>query len=578
MMGKTKASDIMMEVMESWNIERVYGLPGDSVDTTVDALRKKKNEIEFIQVRHEEVASLAAASEAKLTGNIGVCLSIGGPGAIHLLTGLYDAKMDHVPVLAIVGQVSSSLVNSNFFQEVDTTEMFQDVAVFNKMVQSAESLPRLLDEGIRTAINQHGVAVLTIPDDLPAKMIPNTYKNVTGKENIFKTPAIEKQDIEKVIQLLQEAQHPIVLSGVGAKNSGKELKDFIEKNHLPIIQTMPSKGTIADNHPNSLGNVGKLGTKPAYEAMKEADLILLLGTNYPYVDYLPNKGCRGIQVDINPDVMGTRFPLDVAIEADVKDFLEAILSYGEVYKNDRFLLACQQTMSHWNNWMEEERSRKGEIIHPAFLMDSIEKIAKKDTIFSIDVGTSTSWGARFLKVQPTQSYLISAWLGTMGCALPGALAAKLNYPERQTISIAGDGAFSMVMQDFVTAVKYKLPFVQFVLNNQKLAFIEYEQQSAGQLNYEIDLHDIDYAKVAEACGGVGYTARTPEELEKLLPTLKEVTIPTLVNVYVADDAPLPGKIVWDEAKGYGKFSVESIVQEHKMPTLPPLKEIIRQFF
>ncbi|AQP53511.1 pyruvate oxidase [Vagococcus penaei] len=576
-MGKVKASKEMMNVLINWNIKRIYGLPGDSIDTTVDALHKVKDQIEFIQVRHEEVASLAAASEAKLTGNVGVCLSIGGPGAIHLLNGLYDAKMDHVPVVALVGQVASKFMNSDFFQEVDNTAMFQDVAVFNKLVQSPESLPVLLDEAIRTAINQRGVAVLTIPDNFPDQLITETYHNLSGQDQLFSRPRLDSGKVEKVAKLLKESKRPIILSGVGSKDSSSELKRFIEMNHLPIIQTMPSKGVIADNHLNSLGNVGKLGTKPAYEAMKEADLLIMLGTNYPYVDYLPKSDCTCIQIDINPQVFGKRFPVTVALEATVKDFLTAINELGELRTDARFLTACQQTMIHWNRWMTEEKNKQGTQIHPAFMMSCVEKIATPETIFSIDVGTSTSWGARFLSVQPTQSYLISAWLGTMGCALPGAIAAKLNYPERQVISVAGDGAFAMVMQDFVTAVKYDLPFVQFVVNNQKLAFIEYEQESSGQLNYEIDLADIDFAKVAEACGGTGYTVRTPEELEKLLPNLKLVTTPTLVNVYVTDDAPLPGKIVKSEAEGYGKFTLNYLEETHHFPKLPPLKEILRQF-
>ncbi|MGY3766697.1 pyruvate oxidase [Vagococcus vulneris] len=576
-MSKVKASKEMMNVLINWGVKRVYGLPGDSVDTTVDALRSVKDRIEFIQVRHEEVASLAAASEAKLTGDLGVCISIGGPGAIHLVNGLYDAKMDHAPVLAIVGQVKSSLINSTFFQEVDTTEMFQGVAVYNKLVQSAASLPGLLDEAIRTAINQRGVAVLTIPDNFPDELIEEGYHNLSGKDNLFSFPSLDIDKVKKVAELIKKSKHPVVLSGVGAKGSTQELQRFIETNHLPIIKTMPSKGVVADNHPNSLGNVGKLGTKPAFEAMKEADLLLLLGTNYPYVEYLPKPGCECVQVDINPQVMGKRFPLTVALETTVKEFLSEINKLGELRSDTNFLSACQETMSHWNQWMEEEKNKKGDIIHPAFMMKCIEQISTLDTIFSIDVGTSTSWGARFLNIQPTQSYLISAWLGTMGCALPGAIAAKLNCPDRQIISLAGDGAFAMVMQDFVTAVKYKLPMVQFVVNNQKLAFIEYEQESSGQLNYEIDLADIDFAKVAEACGGTGYSVRTPEELENLLPDLQHVSKPTLVNVYVADDAPLPGKIVKDEAEGYGKYTIEYLEKDHHFPKLPPLKELVRQF-
>lgn len=579
-MSKVKAAEAMMDVFVKWGIRRVYGLPGDSIDTTIDALHVYEKEIDFVQVRHEEVASLAATAEAKLTGNVGVCLSIGGPGAVHLLNGLYDAKMDHAPVLALVGQIKSNLLNTHFFQEVDLPEMFRDVAVYNKLVQSGESLPRLADEAIRTAIKEQGVAVLTIPDNIGDEVISDVYRNIVGQTNLFNPPAIPRDKIAEAVALLKDSKRPIVLAGTGARGCGASLTRFIEENHIPIVQTVPAKGIVADDHPNSLGNVGKLGTKPAYEAMKEADLILLLGTNYPYKDYLPNRAnCRCIQVDIRPTQFGNRFPVDVAIEGTVADFLAAISEKGIIRSHNGFVESCRQLMKVWNSWMAELRvNRKGNVIHPAFLMDQIEKIAKPDAIYTIDVGTITSWGARFLRVQPTQKYLLSSWFGTMGCALPYALGAKCEFPGRQVISIAGDGAFAMVMQDFMTAVKYNLPFVQFVLNNQKLAFIEYEQQSAGQRNYVIDLQDADYCKMAEAMGGVAYTVRTPEELETLMPQLADVKAPTLVNVYVADDAPLPGKIVMDEAQGYAKFLLNTLLKDGKIPEMPPMKEVLRQFF
>lgn len=488
--------------------------------------------------------------------------------------------MDHVPLLALIGQVNSGLINSDYFQEVNTAAMLEDVAVYNKEIQSAASLPRIVDEAIRTAIRQKGVAVLTIPDDLPDEEIADTYRALAGEVNLFSTPTIEADKIAEVTRLLKESKKPIILSGVGTKGAGAALTTFIETNHIPLIQTMPSKGTVADDHPNSLGNVGKLGTKPAYEAMKEAGFLLLLGTNYPYVDYLPDaSSCKAVQIDIAPERFGKRFPIELAIEGRVADFLALMNAQGAIRTSDTFLKACQQTMSHWNDWMQEQRENtSGEFVHPSYLFNAIEKIAKPNTVFSIDVGTSTSWGARFIRVQPGQDYLISAWLGTMGCALPGAIAAKINEPERQVISVAGDGAFAMVMQDFVTATKYNLPFIQFVINNQKLAFIEVEQQSAGQRNYGIDLEDIDFAKIAEACGGIGYTVKSAAELDALLPKLADVSKPTLVNVYVEDDAPLPGKIVMDEAQGYAKFAFETVLKDHKFPTLPPLKEIMRQFF
>ena len=504
----TKAADQLVSVLMDWQVKHVFGLPGDSIDTTVDALRRQQDKIKFVQVRHEEVAALAAASTAKLTGGLGVCLSIGGPGAIHLLNGLYDAKMDHVPVLALLGQVTTSNLNEGFFQEVNTPKLFDDVAVYNKTVMASDNLGQIVDTAIRTAFTEKGVAVLTIPDDLPDQKETTSYRD-SAAAFALNVPEVDPKQLDDVASLLQKSQKPLALIGRGAEKAGEAVQKFVETNHIPFIQTMPAKGTVADDHPNSLGNVGKLGTKPAYEAMKATDLLFMIGTNYPYTPYLP---------DTNP-------------------------------------------------------------ASPEAVFATIDQTAPKDAVYSIDVGTSTSWGARFLNVQPTQKYTISAWLGTMGCGLPGAIAGAEAFPKRQNISVAGDGAFAMVMQDFVTAVKYKLPIIMVVLNNQKLAFIEYEQQSAGQLNYEIDLADMDYAKIAEAAGGVGYTAHSNAEFkEALTKAYQETDKPVLINTYVQDDAPLPGKIVGEEAKGYMKYGSQYLENYWKIPSMPPLKDIMRQFF
>ncbi|KRL37983.1 pyruvate oxidase [Liquorilactobacillus uvarum] len=578
-MGKIKGSDLLVDVLVDWGVKNVYGLPGDSIDTTVDALRRQKDKVKFIQVRHEEVAALSAAAEAKYTDKIGVCLSIGGPGAIHLLNGLYDAKMDHVPVLALLGQVTSKSLNEGYFQEVNTAKLFDDVAVFNRVVSSVDNLPDIVDQAIRSAYENKGVAVLTIPDDIPEQQLKETYKS-SARAFALNTPEIDKMQVKAAVKLIREAKKPVVLLGMGAKKAGADIKQFVEENQIPFIATLPAKGIINDAHPNSLGNVGKLGTKPAYEAMRNADLLLMLGTNYPYRPYLPKKGqAKCIQVDLKAENLGKRYGVDVAIQGDTAKIVKEFNRQGRIRQNTDFLNACQKNMQNWNNWMQSKRQLDTEPLAPEAMAAYIDETAPSDLIYSIDVGTSTSWAARFLHVRESQKFAISAWLGTMGCGLPGAIAAQVAYPKRRALTINGDGAFSMVMQDFVTAVKYKLPLICIVINNQKLAFIQYEQQSAGQLNYQIDLADMDFAKFADACGGIGITAKSNAEFKKALDRAYKIKDrPTLINAYVADNAPLPGKIVMDEAKGYLKFGQEYLENYWKIPELPPLKDIMRQFF
>ena len=575
-----KAADQLVAVLESWKVNKSYGLPGDSIDTTVDALDRGQDKIRFIQVRHEEVASLAAAADAKLTGNLGVCLSIGGPGAIHMLNGLYDAKIDHVPVLALVGQVASDSLNEGYFQEVETNKMFEDVSVFNKQVSSEKNLAELVDQAIRAAYEYQGVSILTIPDDIPDKAVRSKYVSSSHGFMMNRRREVFEEDIiNKAKGLISQAKRPVALIGIGCKGQGELVDEFLTKNSIPFIATLPAKGIVGDKHPNYLGNVGKLGTKPAYEAMKHCDLLIMIGSNYPYVDYLPNKGqAKCIQINKSLSDIGKRYTSSVGINGDAKDIIQALNGLGKIRADDSFLKACQENMKQWNKWIEKKKVLDTKPISPEYLFSKVNDLAPEDTIYSIDVGTSTSWAARFLQVTPGQKMIISSYLGTMGCGLPGSISAKLNYPDRTSITFNGDGAFSMVMQDFVTAVKYHLPCINIVLNNQKLAFIEYEQQSAGQLNYQIDLKDIDFAKFAEACGGKGYTAHNNRELDLALKgALLEQKVPTLINVYTNDDAPLPGKIVASEAEGYIKFGENYLKKEKGFPDLPPLGDILKQF-
>lgn len=577
-MAKIKANDALVKVLKNWQIDHVYGIPGDSIDKVVDSLKKEEDAIKFYQVRHEEVATLAASSYAKLTGKLAVALSIGGPGAIHMLNGMYDAKMDNVPMLVLAGQTDSELLGTKFFQEVNLTSLFDDVAVFNKQIESAENIHEIVDEAIKTAYAKKGVAVLTIPSDILGAKIEDQVPN---EKYEFKNAVsyAEESEISKATELINNSKKPVVLTGVGAKDAKDELLTFIEHIGAPGLITLPAKGVIPDKHPNFMGNLGKIGTKPAFEASKDADLLILVGTNYPYVDYLPDKDIPCIQIDLNPAVIGKRFNVDVGLIGDTKNVLSALTKSVDKVSNRKFLEACQENMKTWNKWLDEDRASNDKPIRPERLMAEIEKIANNDTVYSIDVGTSTVWSTRYLQLGHHNQFITSSWLGTMGSALPGAIASKIANPDKQAIAITGDGGMSMVMQDFVTAVFYKLPIIVVVLNNQELSFIKYEQQAAGELEYAIDLGDIDFAKFADSCGGIGYNVSDVEDIAPTLEKAKQANQPVIVNVKVDPDAaPLPGKIIWDEAKGYAKFEIRTALEENRLEKMPPLKTLMRRFF
>lgn len=577
-MSKIKANDALVKALSNWGIDHVYGIPGDTIDTVVDALKSAEDKIKFYQVRHEEVASLAASSYAKLTGKIAVALGIGGPGAIHLLNGMYDAKMDNVPMLVLVGQADTGVLGTKYFQETNLVKMFEDVAVYNKQLTEADAqdIYAIVNKAIQTAYAKKGVAVISVPGNVLATKIEDRTKNeqfVFNKAHI----TVDTEKIEQAANLIDKSEKPVILAGVGAKHAKSELARLSEQAGIPTIVTLPAKGVMADDHPNFLGNLGKIGTKPAFEASKEADLLIVIGTNYPYVDYLPDKDIPCIQIDINEDNIGNRFDVTVPLIGDSKEILEQLTNAVPKTDDRKFLMACQENMQLWNDWMDEDRENLSEPIRPEYLMSELNQITNPYTTYSIDVGTSTVWSTRYLKVGNDNKFITSAWLGTMGCALPGAIASKIAFPNHQAIAVTGDGAFSMVMQDFATAVKYNLPIIVIVLNNQQLSFIKYEQQAAGEMEYAIDLQDIDYAKFAEICGGVGITVKKPDELGPALRHARDINKPVVINVYVDEEAaPLPGQIVFDEMLGYAKFEIRNLLEENKLAKMPPLKTIMRR--
>ncbi|WP_114637646.1 pyruvate oxidase [Staphylococcus aureus] len=560
-MAKIKANEALVKALQAWDIDHLYGIPGDSIDAVVDSLRTVRDQFKFYHVRHEEVASLAAAGYTKLTGKIGVALSIGGPGLIHLLNGMYDAKMDNVPQLILSGQTNSTALGTKAFQETNLQKLCEDVAVYNHQIEKGDNVFEIVNEAIRTAYEQKGVAVVICPNDLLTEKI----KDTTNKPVDTSRPTVvspKYKDIKKAVKLINKSKKPVMLIGVGAKHAKDELREFIEMTKIPVIHSLPAKTILPDDHPYSIGNLGKIGTKTSYQTMQEADLLIMVGTNYPYVDYLPKKNIKAIQIDTNPKNIGHRFNINVGIVGDSKIALHQLTENIKHVAERPFLNKTLERKAVWDKWMEQDKNNNSKPLRPERLMASINKFIKDDAVISADVGTATVWSTRYLNLGVNNKFIISSWLGTMGCGLPGAMASKIAYPNRQAIAIAGDGAFQMVMQDFATAVQYDLPLTVFVLNNKQLAFIKYEQQAAGELEYAVDFSDMDHAKFAEAAGGKGYTIKSASEVDAIVEEALAQDVPTIVDVYVDPNAaPLPGKIVNEEALGYGKWAFRSITED-----------------
>ncbi|HDF0406511.1 TPA: pyruvate oxidase [Staphylococcus aureus] len=578
-MVKIKANEALVKALQAWDIDHLYGIPGDSIDAVVDSLRTVRDQFKFYHVRHEEVASLAAAGYTKLTGKIGVALSIGGPGLIHLLNGMYDAKMDNVPQLILSGQTNSTALGTKAFQETNLQKLCEDVAIYNHQIEKGDNVFEIVNEAIRTAYEQKGVAVVICPNDLLTEKI----KDTTNKPVDTSRPTVvspKYKDIKKAVKLINKSKKPVMLIGVGAKHAKDELRAFVEAAKIPVVHSLPAKTILPDDHPYSIGNLGKIGTKTSYQTMQDADLLIMVGTNYPYVDYLPKKNIKAIQIDTNPKNIGHRFNINVGIVGDSKIALHQLTENIKHVAERPFLNKTLERKAVWDKWMEQDKNNNSKPLRPERLMASINKFIKDDAVISADVGTATVWSTRYLNLGVNNKFIISSWLGTMGCGLPGAMASKIAYPNRQAIAIAGDGAFQMVMQDFATAVQYDLPLTVFVLNNKQLAFIKYEQQAAGELEYAVDFSDMDHAKFAEAAGGKGYTIKSASEVDAIVEEALAQDVPTIVDVYVDPNAaPLPGKIVNEEALGYGKWAFRSITEDKHLDLdqIPPISVAAKRF-
>jgi pyruvate oxidase len=566
-MFRKKAGEYLVDLLIDWGVDHIYGMPGDSINSLIEPIRKAKDKIKFIQVRHEEAGALAAAAYAKLTGKLGVCTAIAGPGAIHLLNGLYDAKLDHAPVLAITGQVESDLIGIDYFQEVNLDRLFDDVAVYNQRIMSAEQLPAVVNQAIRTAYTKKGVAVLTIPDDIPRYEVEREVRTTTSfycKQEIRP----DKSDLLQAKEILVKAKRPVILAGKGTKHAKENLIRLAEKMAAPIILSLPAKGVIPDEHPLCLGGLGLIGTRPAYEAMQNADTLILAGTSFPFTGFLPREA-KTIQIDTDSTQIGKRMPVDIGLAGDA-DYTLGWLIDQVPYQTDRnHLETHQKMMKDWWDHLAKQEEADEVPIKPQRVLRALQQVADDDAILSVDVGNVTVWVARHFRMI-RQQFLTSAWLATLGCGLPGAIASKIAHPDKQVFAICGDGGFGMTMNDFVTAVKYELPIVVVVLNNHKIAMIKFEQEVMGNVEFGTDLTNPNFARYAEICGGIGYRVETPDQLLPAFEQAVKQKKPCIIDVVVdADEAPMPAKITFAQAAGYAKHMVKELFAQGKTD-VPPL--------
>lgn len=578
-MAKMKAGQALAKVLESWQVDHIYGITADSINNTVDGLYQEKDKIKYIQVRHEEVGSLAASADAKLTGKIGVSFGSAGPGATHLFNGLYDAKMDHAPVLAIVGQSATGVMNTSFFQEMNQDPMFVDVAVFHEQVVSAHQIPYVVDQAIRAAYANKGPAVVIIPDDLSGQEIEFTE---------FKTAPIYKEEmhtkfdaatIDQVVSAIQKAKHPIIWAGVGLKGATKELVAVSEKFSLPVLSTVPATGVMPTDHPNFMGSRGRLGTKPGFEVSQMADLVLSVGTNYPFLRFLP-EGVKIIQVNNNAADIGKQRDVDLAILGDGKDFLQELLKRDVTIEPTKFLKAARLDKQNWDKWLDALASDDSEGLPAEAVMKTVKAHAKDDTVFGADVGNNTEWAIRQLPLNKNQKFTLSSWFATMGYGLPSGIAGKLSFPDRQVVTISGDGGYAMVMQDLLTEVKYQLPVVNVVLENKVFGFIQHEKIAAKQAPYGIDLLGANWAGVAKDMGAIGFTVTDKKSLDTAFDKIDELqkagnTKPIVVDAKIKNVDPIDTSFIPMDPEQFDQETINNYKKTYNVFGQPALSEILK---
>lgn len=545
-----RTADILVEGLIRWGVEVIFGIPGDGINGVIEALRRRKDRIRFVLVRHEESAAFMACAYAKYTGKLGACVATSGPGATHLTTGLYDAKADGAPVIAITGNTYSDMMGSKYQQDVNLLQLFSDVAVYNNMINGPEHAEAVIDMACRSALALRGVSHVTVPIDTQEEKLREDYTrhNVGGHTPHLLSPNTanripEAVLLEKAAAVLNSGKRIVMLVGQGALGAEDEVLAAAQRLAAPVVKALLGKAVVPDDHPYSLGGLGLLGTEPASDAMAEADTLLMVGTSFPYMEYLPKPGsARGVQIDLFPDRIGLRYPVEVGLVGDAKLTLARLLPLLD-QKDDHFLKSKQEGMTRWNRLMNSADA-SARPIKPQLVASAVSDELEDDAIVSVDCGTNTIWAARHIMVRKGMKFSLSGTLSSMACGLPYAIAAKVAFPKRQSVAFVGDGGLAMLMAEFATAVKYDLPVKVIVIKNDILGMIRWEQMAfLGNPEYGIEFSPIDFAKFAEACGGKGYTIRNPAEIRTVIHEALSQPGPAIVEAYVDPfEPPMPPKV------------------------------------
>ncbi|MGC2696839.1 MAG: thiamine pyrophosphate-dependent enzyme [Candidatus Angelobacter sp.] len=561
-MSKT-AADVLIEGLIDWGVDTIFGIPGDGINGVMESLRTHQEQIRFIQVRHEEAAAFMACAYAKYTGRLGVCLATTGPGGVHLLNGLYDAKMDSQPVLAITGLPFHDLNDTFTQQDVAMDRLFMDACVYNTRIMGPSHVENVLELACRAALSYRKVAHIAFPvdfQDMKADRKHASKRNVPGHTSDVRARSArlpDEADLRRAAEILNQGKKVAILAGQGALNAGEPLEQVADLLAAPIVKALLGKAAVPDDSPFTTGGIGLLGTKPSQEVMEDCDTLLVVGSSFPYIEFLPKPGqAKGVQIDLDPLRIGLRYDVEVGLIGDSRRTLEALLPFLERKQDRSFLEKAQQGMTEWRELLHKRASNMQKPMKPQVVAHELGQRLRNDAIVSCDSGTITSWWARYIPARKGQMYSCSGTLASMACGLPYTIAAQIAHPGRQCVGFVGDGGFSMLMGELATAVKYKLPIIMVVIKNNVLGQIKWEQMVfLGNPEFGVELQPIDFVKFAEACGAIGFRVDDPNTCGAILDqALASASAGPVVIEAVVDpfEAPMPAKVTFDQATKFAE--------------------------
>ena len=554
-----RVADLLVDVLVEAGVKRIYGVSGDSLNGITDSIRTRK-EIEWIHVRNEEAAAFAAGAEAHLTGSLAVCAGSCGPGNLHLINGLYDCHRSRIPVLAIAAQIPSSEIGSGYFQETHPDYLFGQCSHYSELVSQPTQMPRVLEIAMQTAISRRGVAVISLPGDVAMREAVHDSPRVHFPD-AKPTVCPSEDELNILADLLNRSERISILGGAGCAGAHDELIQLAGKLQAPIVHAMRGKEFIEYDNPFDVGMTGLLGFSSGYHAMMSCDLLLVIGTDFPYQQFYPKEAIIA-QIDLRGEQLGRRTKLDFGFVGDTKTTLRALLPKLE---QNRYEAHLKKSVEHYHE------ARKGlddlaipnhgkKTIHPQYVARLLDQLATEDAVFTCDVGTPTIWAARYLRMNGKRRIIGSFTHGSMANALPQAIGAQASHPGRQVISMSGDGGLAMLMGDLLTLRQQKLPVKVVVFKNDSLAFVELEMKAAGILDFSTDLHNPDFAKIAEGAGLLGLRAETPDQVEPMIARALTYDGPALVEVPVSrQELSMPSTITYEQARGFSLFTAKAVL-------------------